>query len=64
MRTASPIYDGDSENDLPFDIESGQINSQPSNGRVLDRNEMATPRRRSASASPRNSQRKVKFQEL
>ena len=60
MRTASPIHDSDSENDLPFDIESGQINSQPSNGRVLDRNETATPRRRSASASPRNSQRKVK----
>ena len=56
LRAASPIYDNDYENDLPFDIESGPINSPPERG--LNRNEMATPRR-SASASPRNSQRKV-----
>ena len=55
LRAASPIYDSDHENDLPFDIESGPINSPPERG--LNRNEMATPR--SASASPRNSQRKV-----
>ena len=61
LRTASPIYDGNSENenDFSFDLDAEPINSPPSTGRVLDRNEMATPRRRSASASPRNSQRKV-----
>ena len=51
IRTASPIYDSDNENDFSFDLEAE--NSNPST-----RNEMATPRR-TASKSPKNSQRKV-----
>ena len=54
-RTASPIYDSDNENDFSFDLDAEPINSPPPTRRVVDRNEMATPRRRAASASPRNS---------